>query len=144
MQRLPWLTFDNLNSEGLENIYMNACLHIKDDSVASDGSGTALYITVTNLTNLGGSILTVADLLAATTQWSYMFTGGVEKGGVLYNTGTSYVPGDTVSTVDATLLSPMNSEMRTYTCQTSTSGAWDKTKWSDLEGSEENTTWAVP
>ncbi len=138
MQRLPWLVFDNRLSGDLEKIFLNAIVQIKDDSALSDGSGSTLYITVIDLTNLGGAIATIDDLLTATTQWSYMFSGSGEKGGVLYDTATSYVPGDTISIVDATLPAPLNAEMRTYTCVAATTGAWNSTDWNDLESGGED------
>ncbi len=69
MQRLPTLVFDNVNSGDLDKIFLNANVQIKDDSALADGSGGPMYITVIDITNLGGSIATIADLLVATTQW---------------------------------------------------------------------------
>ncbi len=96
MQRLPWLVFDNLASTDLDKIFLNSNVHIKDDSVLADGSGGPKYITVIDLTNLGGTIATIADLLAATTQWIGLEMSP-EKGGVAWSLGEDYVIGDIVT-----------------------------------------------
>jgi len=67
--RKPWFTFNNLASTGLGSIPLNSNVHILDDSLLSDGSGGPLFISVIDITDLGGTIANIEDLLAATTQW---------------------------------------------------------------------------
>ena len=85
MQRLPWLVFDNLASGDLNKIFLNANVHIKDA-----GSGLPMYITVIDLTNLDGTIVTIADLLAATTQWLEMFPD--PHGYINEDAGANFIP----------------------------------------------------
>ncbi len=86
MQRLPTLVFDDVNSGDLNKIFLNANVQIKD----SDGAGTPMYITVIDLSNLGGSIATIADLLAAPAQW--VTIGGTPHGYIAETTQATYTP----------------------------------------------------
>ncbi len=123
MQRLPWLVFDNLLSEGLDKIFLNANVHIIDDSVLADGSGSSKYITIISIADLGGTITTIADLLA-TSQWQSITT--IEVGGIIFNTITDYKVGDVV-TKDNTATS------KVYRCITdTTAGAMVSAEWKQL------------
>ncbi len=97
MQRLPTLVFDDVTSGDLNKIFLNANVQIKDDSALADGSGGPMYITVIDITNLGGTIATIADLLAAPTQW-VTIGGAPEIGGVAWDTSKNkdYKIGDVV------------------------------------------------
>ncbi len=106
MIRRPWLVFDNFNSGDLDDIPLYGNVHIIDDSVLADGSGGPKYITVIDLTDLGGTIATIADLIAAPTQWLEIGGSG-EQGGVIWSTAIVYKIGDIVSEVTTNA---------TYTC----------------------------
>ena len=63
--RKPWFTFDSTTSTGLDTIPQYSNVHIID----YDTLGNPFFMSVIDITNLGGSISTIADLIAATAQW---------------------------------------------------------------------------
>ncbi len=115
MQRLPWLVFDGLASTDLDKIFLNSNVHIKDD-----GSGGPKYITVIDLSNLGGTIATIADLLAAPSQW--LEINPIEVGGREFDTTKVYAIGDIVSNAG-----------EAYRCKISGTGTWTAAEWDALE-----------